>query len=142
MANQVFPLAREGFANAEIAWGTAVIKSALVRNYTYNASHKFVSDITASGATLHATSTALTSKTYALGVLDAADLTFSSVTANATNHYILIFQSSAVTGGADVAASAQRVIALLDTVTNIPVQPNGGNVVITWDNGANKILVI
>jgi hypothetical protein len=51
----------------------------------------------------------------------------------------VLFQASAVTGGADVAASAQRLIAWIDTGTNIPVVPNGGDVNITWDSGANKI---
>lgn len=59
--------------------------------------------------------------------------------ANANNHVIVLFQASAVGGGADVAQSAQRLIAWIDTGTNIPVVPNGGDVNITWDNGANKI---
>ncbi len=50
-----------------------------------------------------------------------------------------MFQSSAVTGGADVAATAQRLIAYIDTATGMPVTPNGGDITIAWDNGANKI---
>jgi hypothetical protein len=46
---------------------------------------------------------------------------------------------AAVTGGADVAASAQRVIAFLDTASNLPVTPNGGDITVSWDNGSNKI---
>lgn len=139
MTNQLFNLGREGFLNAEIAWNTAVIKSALVRSYTFNNAHKFVSDVTAAGGVLHATSAALSSKTISTGIADAADVTFASVATNATNHYVLIFQSSAVGGGSDVAATAQRIIAWIDVGTNIPSQPNGGNVVIAWDNGTNKI---
>lgn len=139
MANALFDPGREGFLLGEIDWDTAVIKVALVRGYTFVASHKFVSDVTGAGGTLHVTSSALASKTGTNGVADAADVTYTAVTANATNHAILIFQSSAVTGGADVAASAQRVIAYIDTGTNIPIQPNGGDITIAWDNGANKI---
>lgn len=142
MANTLFPLAREGFLAGEIDWDTAVIKVALVRGYTYDAADKFVSDVTSGGGTLHVTSAALTSKTVTGGTADAADVTFTAVTADAADHDILIFQASAVGGGADVAATAQRVIAIIDTGTNIPVVPNGGDVTIAWDNGANKIFTL
>lgn len=139
MANALFDPGREGFLDGTIDWDTAVIKVALVRGYTFSASHKFVSDVTGASGTLHVTSSALASKTVTNGVADAADVAYTAVTANATNHSVLIFQSSAVTGGSDVAATAQRLIAWIDTATNLPVQPNGGDITITWDNGSNKI---
>lgn len=138
MANALFDAGREGFLAGEIDWDTAVIKIALVRGYTFNAAHKFVSDVTATG-TLAATSAALSSKTVTNGVADAADVTFSAVASNGSNHSLLIFQSSAVTGGADVASSAQRLIAWIDTATNLPAVPNGGDIAINFDNGSNKI---
>ena len=107
--------------------------------YTFSAAHKFVSDVTTASGVLHVTSSALASKTVTDGVADAADVAFTAVTANAGNHSVLIFQASAVTGGADVAASAQRLIGWVDTGTNFPIVPNGGDVTIAWDNGANKI---
>lgn len=145
MANALYDPGREGFLAGEIDWDTAVIKVALVRLTAagapvFTASQKFVSDLTATH-TIAATSGALASKTVTAGVADAADLApaFGSVAANGQNHVLVIFQSSAVGGGADVAASAQRLIAWIDTGTNIPVQPNGGDVNVTWDNGANRI---
>ena len=139
MANALFDPGREGFLAGEIDWDTAVIKAALVRGYTFSAAHKFVSDVTGAGGTLVATSAALASKTVASGVADAADVTFTAVGAGAAITGILVFQSSAVTGGADVAASAQRVIAWVDTATGLPVTPNGGDITIQWDAGANRI---
>lgn len=140
MANALFDAGREGFLDGSIDWDTAVIKVALVRAYTPAlTTHKFVSDVTGAGGVLHVTSAALTAKTVTGGVADAADVTFTAVPANASNHSLLLFQSSAVGGGADVAATAQRVIALIDTGTNFPIVPNGGDVTIAWDNGANKI---
>lgn len=139
MANALFDPGREGFLAGEIDWDTATIKSALVRGYTFSASHKFVSDVTGAGGTLVATSAAMTSKTVAAGVADAADVSFTSVAAGAAITGILVFQSSAVTGGADVAAGAQRVIAWVDTGTGLPVTPNGGDITIQWDNAANRI---
>ena len=143
MANSLYTSAKEGFIAGEIDLNTAVIKSALVRGYTPNlATHKFVSDVTTAGGTLVATSAAMSSVAITGGVFDAADITFSAVTAGAAIPYILIFQSSAVTGGADVAATAQRVIALIDTATGLSVTPSGGDIIIVWDNGANKIFAL
>jgi predicted RNA methylase len=139
MSNSLFDSGREGFLDGTIDWDTAVIKVALVRGYTYSAAHKWVSDITTASGTLAATSAALSSKTVTAGVADAADITFSAVASNAGNHSLLIFQSSAVTGGADVAASAQRVIAWIDTATNLPAVPNGGDISVAWDSGTNRI---
>jgi hypothetical protein len=98
-----------------------------------------VSDVTGAGGTLVATSAGLASKTQTNGVADSADVTFTAVSAGAAITGILGFQSSAVGGGADVAASAQRVIYYIDTATGLPVTPNGGDITVTWDNGSNKI---
>jgi hypothetical protein len=133
----LFDPGREGFANAEIAWGTAAIKCVLGRGYTFSAASKFVSDL--AGHTAVATSSAFASKTYTSGVCDAADFTFSGVGAGAACPYLIIYQASAVTGGADVATSAQRLIAYIDNATGLPVTPNGGDVTITFDAGTNKI---
>lgn len=140
MANAIFPKGREGFLNGDIDWATATIKVSLVRGYTYDSTDEFVSDVTATG-TLASTQT-LGTKTATNGTADAADVTFTAVTANANNHSLLVYQASAVGGGADVAASAQRVIAYYDTGTNLPVVPNGGDVTVTWSSGADKMFTL
>lgn len=115
MANALFDPGREGFLIGEIDWDTAVIKASLIRGYAFSASHKFVSDVTGAGGTLVSTSAAFGSKTGTNGVADAADPTFTAVPAGAAITAMIIYQSSAVTGGADVAATAQRLIAFHDT---------------------------
>lgn len=142
MANALFGPGREGFLDGTIDWDTAVIKVSPIRSYTFSSAHKFVSDVTTAGGVLHGTAATLASKTVTNGTADAADVTFTALAANATNHYLLVYQASAVTGGADVAATAQRVICYIDTGTNIPFVPNGGDVVVAWDNGANKIFTL
>ena len=127
--------------SGEIDLDTATLKVALVRSYTYSASHKFVSDVTGAGGVLNGTSAALTSVTVTGGVLDAADTTVTATT-SASNHAVILFQSSAVGGGADVAASAQRLICYLDTGTGLPIQPTAGVVNVIFDSGTNKILKI
>lgn len=139
MANLLYDAGREGFLAGQIDWDTAVIKSALVRGYTFSAAHKFVSDVTGAGGTLVATSAAMTTPTVTSGVANADAVSFPTVAAGAACPYLIIFQSSAVTGGADVAATAQRLIAFIDTATGLPVTPNGGNINVAWDTGTNKI---
>lgn len=139
MANAVYPKAKEGFLDGSIDLDTASIKVSLVRGYTYSSGHTTVSDVTGAGATLHATSGALSSKTVTNGVFDAADVTFTTPASDANSHSILVFQSSASTGGADVASSSQRLIAWIDTGTGIPIVPAGGDITVVWDSGANKI---
>lgn len=138
MANAVYPTFLQGLLNAEYDLNTASIKASFVRGYTYTSTHATVADVTGSGGTINGTSAALTTPTITNGVFDADDTTVTT-TANATNHGILVFQSSAVTGGADVAAASQKVIAWLDTGTGLPIQPGSGSTPITWDNGTNKI---
>lgn len=142
MSNALFGPGREGFLAGEIDWDTAVIKMALVRGYTFSSAHKFVSDVTGAGGTLVATSAAFASKTITNGTADAADVTYTAVGAGAAIPALVIFQSSAVTGGADVAASAQRLIAFIDAYTGLPVTPNGGDITVTFDNGTNKIFTL
>jgi hypothetical protein len=140
MTNAAFTAFPEGLMDGSIDLDTAVIKAAFIRGYTFSAADKFMSTVLGTG-TLNGTPVALTSVTVTGGVLDAADSSITT-TASAINHAIILSQASAVTGGADVATSAQRTIAFIDTGTGLPIQPGTGATPITWDNGANKILKI
>lgn len=138
-ANALYDLGREGFLAGEIDWDTAVIKVDFIDTGAYTidlATHKFRSSI-AAGARI-ASSAALGSKTVAAGVADAADVTYTALTGTSIE-LIVIYQSSAVGGGADVADTAQRLIAAIDTATGLPFTPSGGDVTITWDNTTNRI---
>lgn len=141
MANALFPVAKQGLITGLIDVDTAVIKVALVRGYTYNSAHTFMSDIVATG-TIVGTPQALASVSTTSGVFDASDVVFTSVSAGAAIPTLIVYQASAVTGGADVANTAQRVILYLDTGTGLPVTPTGGNINVIWDNGSNKIFAI
>lgn len=136
-ANAHYDLGREGILLCEISVSVATVKWLLVDSavYTVNlATHKFASSI----ASVVATSPALTTKTETAGVFDADDATLTAVT-GAQSEALVLIQSSAVGGGADVAASAQRLIGYVDTATGLPVTPNGGNINIVHDSGANRI---
>lgn len=127
MANQIYPLAREGFGLGEIVWketGGSVIKAHAVRGGAYNAGHKFLSQLTAAGASIVATAT-LASKTIPLGVATCADWSFGTVAAGLAIPAIVIVQTSAVGGGADLATTAQRLICWRDTDPGLPYTPIG-----------------
>jgi hypothetical protein len=139
MANAIFTRFFTGVQLADYDLTVASIKCSLVRGYSFSATDSTVADVTGAGGTLNGTSAALGSPSVTSGVFDANDTSLTT-TASASNHNLLLYQSSAVTGGADVPANQQLLIALFDTGTGLPIQPGTGTVTVTWSNGANKIL--
>jgi hypothetical protein len=132
MTKALYDLGREGFLGGDIDWDANTIKAVLIDagQYAVNlAAHQFLSDIPA-GARV-ATSTALTSKTKTAGVADAADPTFTAVV-GPTVEAVVFYQDTGVAG-------TSRLIAYVDEGTNLPVTPNGGDVVVQFDNGANRM---
>lgn len=138
MANASYPSFREGLMTGAVNISTATVKVALVRGYTYTSTHVFLSDVTSTGGIVNGTSAALTAKSTTGGVFDADDTTITTA-ASAVNHVLIVYQSSAVAGGADVAPAAQRLMFYLDTGTNLPIQPGAGTLNITWPNTADRI---
>jgi len=130
MANALYDKGRESFLKGEIAIASDDIKLALLSSgYTPNlATHQFVTDL---GANIVVRSGNLGSKTTAAGVFDAADEVISAVTGSQVTR-IAIYKDTTVDG-------TSRLIALIDSATNLPVTPNGGDITIQWDNGASKI---
>lgn len=134
MASALYDLYRQAALDADVDWTADTIKAALVRSSAYTpnmATDQFMSTVVAGGATV-ARSSAFASKTSTAGVADAADITFTTVAAGAAIQYIVIFKDT----GSD---ATSPVIALIDTATGLPVTPNGGDIIVQWDNGANKI---
>ena len=137
--SSMYDTAREGFVRGEIVWkeGGSIIKAVLVRGYTYSAAHRYMSEIIGAGGTVVSTVT-LNSLTNTNGVLDAADSVFAAVPAGAPIPHCIFYQASAVTGGADVASSQQRVILCLDR-GGLPLTPNGQNANGQWSPGVDRI---
>jgi hypothetical protein len=137
----VYEKAREGFLANEITWeaGASVLKVDLVRGYVFAPTHKFRSEVTGAGGTVVATQT-LANPTHVNGVADADDVVFPDVPEGAAIPYAIVYQASAVTGGADLPDTEQRLIAFIDRGPGIPVVPNGENINLTWSPGADRIL--
>ncbi len=132
MANAVYGKGREKFLNGDIDWANDDIKAVLVDTAAYAVSidsDEYLSSIPAGDRI--ATSGNLASKTSTLGVADAADITFSTVTGDVSEAIVLYKDTG------DAATSP--LIAYVDTATGLPITPNGGDITIRWDSGPNKI---
>lgn len=132
MSSRLFDPGREGFLDGSVNCNVPTVKAALVRGYTFNAAHRFVSQITGAGGSIVATSAALAGKSFTNGVFRANDTVWPAVAAGAAIPGCLLFMSSAVGGGADVAATAQRVIAWIDSAVGLPIPPNGQDITVDF----------
>lgn len=131
MANALYDTGRNAFLTGDIDWVADTIKAVLVdtADYTVNlSSHDFLDDV---GAPARVATGTLASKTATAGVADAADLTFSTVTGD-VSEALIIYKDTGVEG-------TSQLIAYIDTATGLPVTPNGGDIVVQWDSGANRI---
>jgi hypothetical protein len=137
MASGLYDKGREGHLDGSIVESTDTIKAVLVHNsaggtsYTVNlATDQFLSDVPSAARV--ATSGALASKTVTAGVFDAADVTLTAVTGVQVDAIVLYKDTGT--------AGTSRLIAYIDTAASgLPVVPNGGDITLQWDNGANRI---
>jgi hypothetical protein len=73
----------------------------------------------------------LSGKTTTDVVLDANDAVFTAAS-GVQSEACVIYKDTGV-------ATTSRLIYYMDTMTGLPVTPNGGDITLVWDNGANKI---
>jgi hypothetical protein len=131
MANALYGKGREKFLSGSISWSTDDIRVVLVDTDTYTVAidtHEFHSDLSG----IVATSGNLTSKTVTLGVADAANVTFGTVT-GASVEAVVIYKW---TGSS---ASSPLIAYIDDAGGTLPITPNGGDITVAWDSGANRI---
>ena len=133
MANTLFNVARRQFLEAQINWDQDTMRCALIKtaNYTFAATDVSLADVPAN-ARLTAGQLMTTSVTTD-GAADAQDVTFAAVPSGNQVGAILIYKD---VDGSDANA---RLIAWLDTATGLPITTNGGDIIVTWDNGVNRI---
>ena len=132
MANTLYDAARKRFLEAQINWQTDTIKVYLVDTGSYTpqtTTHEYLSDISSSARI--AGPVTLSAKSTAGGAADAADVTFTSVS-GASIEAIVIYSDTGT-------EATSPLIAYIDTATGLPITPNGGDIIVTWDNGTNKI---
>lgn len=132
MANTLYDKARERFARGQFNWETDTIKVCLIDKNVYTpnfSAHEFLSDVSQSA--IVAPGVALTGKTATGGACDANNVTFTAVS-GAEAEALIIYKDTG-----DPASSP--LIAQLDSATGLPITPNGGDIIVQWDDGANKI---
>lgn len=132
MANALYDKGRQRFLEGQFNWLTDTIKCLMVDTAAYTANlavHEFLSDIGSSARIT--TPVTLTSKASAGGAADAADVTFTSVSGPSIEA-IIIYRDTGT-------EATSPLIAYIDTATGLPITPNGGDIIVTWDNGTNKI---
>ena len=134
MASVVYKSAKQKFLSGTLDLTSLTLKAVLIdtADYTFSAAHDFLDDVP-SGARVGTPQT-LASKTVTDGVFDAADITFTSVTGDQCEA-LIIYEDSGSEATSDL-------IAYIDNATGLPVTPNGGNINVAWDNGANKIFAL
>ena len=131
MANAMYTKALNSFLNGEINWTSDSVSAILIDTTKYTvdiANHQYLSSIAAGARVATA---ALAGKSASGGVADATDLVFTAVTGAACAAIAFV----KMTGN----EATSNLLLYFDTATGLPVTPNGGDLTLTFDNGANKI---
>lgn len=134
MASAWYPKFKEalltGASNSNPSTGTVKVVL-LSSTYSYSASHQYYSDLTG----VVASSTGLTTKSFTSGVFDADDITLTAVTGSAVTQLAVYIDTGTTT--------TSRLMLFIDTASSgLPVTPNGGSILIQWDNGSAKIAAL
>lgn len=132
MANTLYDKARQRFLEAQINWMTDVVKVILVDTGAYTpqtAIHEHLADIPLVARI--AGPVTMTGKATTGGAADAADVTFTSVSGPSIEAIVIYVDTGT--------EATSPLIAYIDTATGLPITPNGGDIIVTWDNGVNKI---
>ena len=133
MANALYDKGRQKFLEGSVHWLTDDIKAVLVDTASYTvdlANDEFLDDIPAGEQIAHSPN--FTTKTSLAGIADAANLTFTTVSGDPCEALVIYKDTGNI--------ATSPVLAYIDTVTSgLPVTPSGGDVTVTWDDGANKI---
>ena len=133
MANILYTNARQLFLTKQLDWvGDPAYKVMLINTQNYQPKaddDKVMADIPAN-ARINV-GMPLISRAGVGGAADADDVTFVSVSGSNVGA-LVIYRDQ----GSD---SNSELIAYIDTATGLPITPNGGDIIVVWDNGVNRI---
>lgn len=131
MANAMYDNYREEALRGTRTPLTETIKVvAVTSGYTFSAAHTSINNIAVANR-VH-TSSALTNKTATAGVFDSDDCTLTAVAAGSAIAALVVYTEAGT-------SASSTLMVYLDSAPQLPVTPNGGDIVVSWDNGANKI---
>jgi hypothetical protein len=99
------------------------VKVALVTaGYAYASTDQFWSSVSASAV---GTPQTIGSKTFTTGTFSGGNVTFTAVTGSQVTKLVIYIDTGT--------ASTSPLVAFLDTMTGLPVTPNGGDITVTWN---------
>lgn len=129
MASALYPKGKEGFLGAEIDLTADTIKVALIDTgvYTFSTAHDYFNDVSG----IVGTPGTIENPVVTNGIFDGDDVVFSAVTGNSVEA-IVIYKDTGT-------STTSPLIAYID---GISVTPDGSDIIIQWDNGANKIFAL
>jgi hypothetical protein len=133
MSSFLYDKGRNAFLEGDLAWDTADIRAIFIDSADYTVDQnldQFLEDIGAP-ARVAVSAASLANKSAVDGVADADDITFTTVSGDQFEAVVLYLH----TGNEATAI----LIAYIDDYTGLPTTPNGGNITVSWPNGANKI---
>jgi hypothetical protein len=130
MSNAIYPKYKQSLLSADASLdllqstaNVAPYVAMAAAGYTYSSAHQFYSSL----SSLVGTDQQITTPTATSGTFDGDDVTFTAVSGSAVTA-LVIYRKNA---GAN---TTWRLVMYEDTgVTGLPVTPNGGNIVITWN---------
>jgi hypothetical protein len=133
MANALYDSARAAFLRGQINWENDVFHVILVDTavYTVNLSANSVLGDIPVGSRITSSVGLTANSVQSNGAADADDVTFTAVSGDSIETLVIY---KFVTNDAD-----SPLIAYIDTATGLPITPNGGDIIVTWDNGTNRI---
>jgi len=120
--SSLYPLFKQRLLTPGVDLSSSVVRAVLIDTgtYTYNAAHESYDDLS---GVVGSESGALGTKTFTNGTFDSANITFSAVTGNTVEAIVLFIDSGT--------PATDYLIAYIDSGTNLPVTPNGGDINVT-----------
>lgn len=135
MASSLYDRGRQGFLSKELDWVNDLIKMGLIDHTDDTPSIANDEDWAdrATAARIVTPVALAATKTAVDGVADAGDTTWSSASGDAGDSIDIYYDSTV--------EATSLMICNIDTATGgtLPVTPNGGDITVAWDNGADKI---
>lgn len=132
MASTCYAKAKESWLDNTLDLNDGDIRILFIdgADYTPNfATDDFLADVP--GGARIGTATAIANTTVTDGVFDGDDVNMTSVTGDQFEHILVYLHT-----GSDATA---KLVCLIDVTATTP---NGGDILVQWDNGTNKIFKI
>jgi hypothetical protein len=134
VANAIYTKAKQGLWSGDFNVPSNTMKVTLIDagNYTVAIStDRYMNTNTVPSAARVGSHQTLGSKTVTDGVFDAADVTFTAVS-GASVEAIIIWKDGG-DGGSTASGTNDLLLIYIDTGTNLPVTPNGGDIAVAWN---------